>query len=182
MLTANEIRELKRITLKAVKLLTKRGQRVLEEQGHRASGKLIDTMAAIMISEKPSSWIAGIEIEDYGIDVDTGTPANRVPSPFKDVGEFKQYIERLKQWADQVKPGMDQLERSNFVLAVNRKHRIEGIPTKDSRRFSRTGRRTGWIKEAFEDKQIQEEVRQELDLFTFFVAFFDRAIQEAERA
>lgn len=183
MLTAAELRDLKKATLRSLQVFVRAGQKELTDQGHRATGTLIDTMEAVMISEDPSSWRAGIEIEDYGLEVDSGVRPGKVPSPFKDAAEFKRHIDQLREWSRIIKPGLDQLERSEFILAVNRKHRIEGIPTRDSFIYSRNNRRTGWIKHSFEDPEIQEEARQELDkyLFSYYVAFFDRAIAEASK-
>lgn len=183
MLTAAELRELKKLTLKALQVFIKAGQKELTDQGHRATGKLIDTMEAKILQEDLDGLRAGIEIEDYGLDLDTGVPANKVPSPFKDVAKFKKHIEKLRDWSKKVKPGLDQLERSEFILAVNRKHRIEGIPTRASFIYSKNNRRTGWIKHSFEDPEVQEDARQELDkfLFSYYVAVFDRMIGEAQK-
>jgi len=179
MLTTKEKAELKKRLLAATNVLVTSGQLELKRQGHRATGKLIDTMEAVVLSETSEDFRSGIEIEDYGLQVDTGTKPGDVPSPFKDVSEFSRFIQKMRVWSRQVLPGLDQSERSDFLLATNRRHRIEGIPTRASKRFSSVGRRTGWIQHGFEDPTAQDNAFKKFDLFIFVELLYNRAVDES---
>lgn len=122
-------------------------KKTLADQGHVASGKLRDSISS-KIEFNGRDLIAHISAEDYGVPLSTGVPSQNV----------KYHPDQLKAWAKIVKPSLDDKEIESFLWAVWRKHKREGIPTEDSKRFSKTGRRIGWIKEGndFAENQINQ--------------------------
>ncbi len=66
---------------------------------------------------------------------------NKKTSPNKIKFEYS----RLVEWAKRKKPGSSKKEIDRFLYLTIRKWREEGMPTQASRRFSQTGKRTGWV-------------------------------------
>lgn len=139
-------------------------QAELEAQGHRASGKLIDDIDVVVTKKTADIIKGGIEMEDYGHFVDTGTRPHWPP--------FK----AIYDWAGLVKPQLNAKERKSFTFAVMTKISREGTPTRASYAFSRNGRRTAFTQFAIDNKMSQfDEV---LDLFTVFRHLIDESVQE----
>jgi hypothetical protein len=117
----------------------------LRDQGHRLTGGLIENIE-VVVSEQGDTVTGKLIGPDYAIYVDAGVPANRVRYPVKIMIEYFQ------------KRGLAVKDATRAAWATRAKHKIEGIPTKASFRFSKNGRRTGFIKAGIEAK-IQEMQR-----------------------
>lgn len=111
-------------------------QQTLTDQGHRATGKLIDTLSYKIVIG--SDTIVGeFYMQDYGLDVDQGIKARDV---------FKVDPGKIKEWAKVVNPSLSSDEVDSFVAATFKRWDKEGIPLDDGNsRFSKDGSRTGWI-------------------------------------
>lgn len=123
-------------------------QQTLTDQGHRATGKLIDTLRYEIKFD--GDVIKGEMImQDYGLDVDQGISARDV---------FRVNPDAIRQWAKVVKPELDAGEIDSFVAATFKRWDKEGIPLNDGNsRFSKDGTRTGWIKRGSEFIKDQGE-------------------------
>ena len=117
----------------------------LQAQGHKATGRLIASVVA-----KVSSVLDSIDLAlshlDYGIIVNTGLPANRVPYSRGSGAKTSKFIDALMDWIrlKGIAGGLDKTVRSvAFAMATAMKR--DGIPTKGSYRFTSNGRRTMWI-------------------------------------
>lgn len=118
----------------------------LKKQGHYNTGKLSDSIS-YRITVKGDAIVGVIEAPDYAVYLDTGVPASRIPySGRRGGGGTSQYIQGLiTYFRDR---GLPSREAKSAAFATAEKQRREGMPTRDSFRFSDTGRRTGFIKES----------------------------------
>lgn len=124
-------------------LLQKELQGELRAQGHRLSGALERSL--VYEKEKTSRGIvAKMYSEDYGLTVNFGVPASRIPyTPGGRRGGTSLYIQGLIEFWE--KRGLADREAVGAAFATAAKHSREGMPTRASYRFSSTGERTGFI-------------------------------------
>lgn len=116
------------------------GKHLLEEaarryniQGHNYTGSLIDK-AEVKLKKTLGNFDLNLVIALYGIFLDKGVKAQNVcPS--------RAYIEAMIQYGK--RKGVE--DPKGFAFAVRNKHLREGIPTAASARFSKNGRRKGWL-------------------------------------
>lgn len=115
----------------------------LQSQGHMATGKLLRSVVA-----KVTDTLNKIEVSlshlEYGIAVNTGTPAAQVPRTISFIMALKAWI-RVKRIAN----GVDK-EVENIAIRMAKRMWKKGIPLPGSYRFTRNGRRTGWIDYVYE--------------------------------
>ena len=124
-------------------------------QGHRLTGKLNASIEDIVTLTVTGAKIQ-IVMLDYGIIQNNGVAASRIPyNPAARTGAGKsQYIEGLKNFA-RLRFGLSGKDALSAAFAIAKKQAREGIPTRGSFRFSKTGRRTGAIEAALEDVDAQ---------------------------
>lgn len=67
--------------------------------------------------------------------------------------------------------GKSEREAQRIAFAIASKHKREGMPTKASRRFSKTGKRTGFIEQALDDiePQLAQLIEQGIEESIIFV-------------
>lgn len=151
------------------------GRMELARQGHKATGKLINSLEARITSDDVDRLVGVILSNDYGLIVDQGVKPSRIPfggsgSP----GATSKYIQGLFNWVAVIKPGLSQGERRSFVFAIANTHKKEGMPTRGSYAFSQNGRRKSWIKYGLESSE--EQVERDLRLFAILSLSFEQAI------
>lgn len=155
------------------------GKQELAKQGHKATGKGINSIK-VEIKEASLRKLVGVIVaNDYLLPVDSGVSASRVPFGGGSGGSSK-YIQGLISWVNVIKPGLPENERISLVFAIANTHKREGIPSKGSYSFTQNGRRKNWIKYGIEDnaQQFEEEFR----LFDLLVDSFDEAIAFATKS
>lgn len=101
-------------------------------QGHPLTGRLSRSLS-FKYSEGQNVFRGSIEAEDYAIYVDAGVPASRIRYPIR---VMIQYF---------IKRGLPGKEAKRAAYATRNAHRAEGMPTRDSYRFSLNGHRKGFI-------------------------------------
>lgn len=153
-----------------------RGQFELAQQGHKATGNLIRSIEPEITQSDLDLLVGAIFVLDYGIEVDTGTPASQIPTP-ADAGRWRRYLQELLDWTFVIEPNIRLNERWRWVRGTAKAHAREGRPTKASVRFSKNGRRTGWIKHSFETPEAQNEFKRLFDLFQLFQLSFFNALE-----
>jgi hypothetical protein len=123
------------------------------QQGHRATGSLIDTIEWKITKEESESFVATIFANSYWVYVENGVTAAKIPYTVggRRRGGTSKYIEGLKNWAKVVKPELNEKQALGFAFAVARKHKKEGMPTRGSYSFSRNGRRLGFVQNIIEN-------------------------------
>jgi hypothetical protein len=153
--------------------LKKELTRELIQQGHKATGRLIDS-----IEYKVSAFVDGLQLEvsylSYGAIVNNGVAANRVPYGRRNTGaKTSQYIQALTRWVQQRNIAQG-IEARGVAFAIAKTHAKTGIPTPKSVRFSLNGRRIGFQDYVISTKQqeidntlqggLEEAVSAQLDL------------------
>jgi len=111
------------------RLLSEKLKAELLAQGHRASGKLIDSIKADIVVSGNEAVIS-ISYEDYGKFLNNGrrAGAKRVP------------IDAILRWLAVRNIGAA-IERKRIAFAIQRKIFEQGSPTRNSFAFSQNGRR-----------------------------------------
>lgn len=125
-------------------------QKQLQGSGHEATGKLSKS-----IEHEVQDYAKGLELVvsylRYGIFVNDGVAASRVPFGQKTGAKFSLYIQGLIEWV-KVKRLAQGVEAVGLAFGIARKHKQVGISTPDSRRFAANGVRNG-----FRDRVLKRE-------------------------
>jgi hypothetical protein len=119
---------------KVGKLIIASLQKELIQQGHEASGNLVNSFEQRVI-EVPNSIVIEILMDEYGIYVNEGrkTGGKKVP------------INVLVDWIERKAIVNGDKEVKSLAFAIQQTIHKEGIPTKGSFKFSNNGRRKGFI-------------------------------------
>ena len=138
----------------------------LDEQGHRMTGKLQETLE-VLTDDKGVSGVG----ELYGIFVNLGVKAEQIKYPYA-----RARIEGLTRFA-QFRMGVDEKTGRSIAFAIATKHAREGMPTADSYKYSKNGKRTDSIDDAIESAAplIQEIFYKE------FVDLIDKSVKVTGR-
>ena len=139
---------------KVGKLIIASLQKELIEQGHEASGNLVNSFEQRVI-EVPNSIVIEILMDEYGIYVNEGrkTGGKKVP------------INVLVEWIERKAIVNGDKEVKSLAFAIQQTIHKEGIPTKGSFKFSNNGRRKGFID--FVINNELDEVYNELEQQVF---------------
>ncbi len=111
----------------------------LEQQGHKDTGKLIDSIEYEILTDTDTIKIVFTYLY-YGDIVETGVKPANIPFSGRSGAKTSKYIEALKNWAK--RKGFKKPLSAAFAIA--NKHKKEGMPTKNSYKFSSNGRRKHW--------------------------------------
>lgn len=154
----------------------------LEDQGHRATGRLIASVVA-----KVKAMMNDIELElshlDYGIIVNTGLSPERVPYSRGSGAKSSKFIDALMGWIrlKGIAGGLEKTVRSiAFAMATTMKK--EGIPTKGSYRFTSNGRRTMWIDYIYDRYNVQWQEDVEILAGDYIEEAFDAMLEQTAKA
>lgn len=141
----------------------------LRGQGHELTGKLLDSIH-FEISSDGTEAVGQMFFEDYGVYVNLGVKAERVP--FGKGGGTKggksKYIQGLIEFWEH--RGLSGREAIGAAFATAHVHAREGMPTRASYQHSGTGERTGFVRTAVVDRidkigeSIQRRFGQMLEL------------------
>lgn len=122
----------------------------LAEQGHVNTGRLSKSLRFEI--RLANDGIEGfVFFEEYGIYIDKGVAAERIPFSFGSGRSSSKYIKGLIQYFRQRGLPSKQAKSAAFATAVV--HKREGMPTKASSRFSKTGERTGFLTKTVRNKE-----------------------------
>ena len=143
---------------KVGKLIIASLQKELIEQGHQASGNLVNSFEQRVI-EVPNSIVLEILMDEYGIYVNEGrkTGGKKVP------------INVLVDWIERKAIVNGDKEVKSLAFAIQQTIHKEGIPTKGSFKFSNNGRRKGFIDFVIDNKldnaisELEEQVFEGYD-------------------
>ena len=121
----------------------------LAAQGHILTGRLSDSID-FQVSETPVGVVGTMMFEDYGINIELGVSADKIPfTPGRrGKGGRSRYIEGLISFWK--KRGLSGREAISAAFATATKHKRERMPTRSSYAFSRTGKRTGFVREVLQ--------------------------------
>lgn len=135
----------------------------LVDQGHVATGRLKNGLKT-KVYLNGEKLTADFMMESYGIDLDQGVPASRIRYSLTD----------LESWAKIVRPDLSSKQRKRFVYNTWRKHKREGMPTRASLAFSKTGERLNWIKRG--DEIVEERFDELFGISEWLLALFNASV------
>jgi len=118
----------------------------LQAEGHRLTGAL-EKSIQYEVKVEGDTITAVMTALDYGLVMEFGVPANRIPYG-KGGGGTSKYIQGLVRFF--TLRGLGSREALSAAFATAKKHKREGMPTRGSYAFSSNGRRTGFVKNTLE--------------------------------
>lgn len=138
-------------------------------QGHNLTGKAIRELETRIVEKVNSTVIEGYVI-DYMANINSGVPASRIPYSSGSGARTSKYIDGLIDYVKR-RMGKSEREAQRIAFAIASKHKREGMPTKASRRFSSTGKRTGFIEQALGnvEPQLVQLIEQGIEESIIFV-------------
>lgn len=132
--------------------LQKMLRRELVLQGHKLTGNLSESIGFEMV-EVPYGWKATMSADDYGVFIEFGVTSAKIPyrsgSGRRGAGGKSKYIQGLIRFFEL--RGLPEREAIGAAFATAHVHQREGMPTRESYRFSRTGQRTGFVQTVVTD-------------------------------
>lgn len=114
-------------------------------QGHTLTGKL-EKSIEVQVTQKVDTFI-NLLAESYGIPLNTGVSASRIPYRPKSGARSSEYIKGLQMFAKKRMRVSDK-EALSIAFAIAKKHKKEGMPTRGSFRYSKNGKRTNFFDDA----------------------------------
>lgn len=122
-------------------------RRSLQRQGHVLTGHLSESIE-FDVSADGQTVVGRMYFEDYGIYVETGVTADKIPFGGKGKGGTSKYIQGLITfWQER---GLSGREAIGAAFATAHVHAREGMPSRASYAFSQTGERTGFVRDYLE--------------------------------
>lgn len=159
--------------------LTQELRNELAQQGHKATGSLINSIDYEVEFFKKELSLA-ISYLSYGVVMDKGVSPQRIPFG-KGGGSVSKYINALMDWIKQ--KGIETKEKNikSFAFAIAQKHKKEGLPTRGSYKFSKNNRRLGFQKFVINDNQEKIEDLIGKDLAQAVSFSFDDIISKIQK-
>ena len=114
----------------------------LEDQGHRLTGDLINTIR-VEVQAKRDAILGLVWMNEYYPYLEYPLPADRVPYSRGSGRKTSKVVQALERYWQ--KRGLSGREALSASFATLNKWKAEGRPTKASFRFSKNGRRTGFL-------------------------------------
>ena len=135
------------------KLIIASLQKELIEQGHKATGNLVNSFEQRVI-ELPNSIVIEILMDEYGIYVNDGRAKKRKKVP----------ISALVKWIEQRAIASGDKKVKSLAFAIQQTIHKEGMPTKGSFKFSNNGRRKGFIDFVIDNEldEVYKELEQQV--------------------
>ena len=155
--------------LNSLEIYSTFGKNELREQGHNASGDLIESIEGVPTNLDIQSLEANIMALEYHVFVNEGVSASNIPFGGTGGGGTSDYIQALWDWTFLIDRSLNERERWGWVFGTAHKHSVEGMPTRKSYAHSSNGRRTMWVEHglienydaflnAFKGGQLLEDV------------------------
>ena len=138
-------------------------------QGHSLTGSLERSLEAKYIKVL-KGFIIDFLANDYGNILDAGTKPNRIPFNEGSGATKSKYIDGLTDFAKK-RFGLNDKEAQSAAFAIAKTQKKEGMPTKNSFRFSKNGKRTGLIDDTLENATPAIEKIIEDSIFNFIVNY-----------
>jgi hypothetical protein len=135
-------------------------------QGHELSGSAVKQMETVVREEIATIVIEGY-VPDYMAINNRGVPSNKIPYYPGSGRKTSKYIDGLIDYVKR-RMGKSDKEAKGIAFAIASKHKLEGMPTKASARYSSTGKRTGFIEQAL-DKSSPKFIELIENAITFSV-------------
>lgn len=147
---------------KLEKVISEELKREFAAQGHTMNGKLINDIEWVVKEETNMFTLSGF-MYPYGNILAAGTKSSKIPfSGRSGRGGTSKYIQALQDYAKERMNISGEKESLSVAFAIAHKQKKEGMPTRGSYAFSKSGKRLDWVEEALkhgEDK-ILEVIRE----------------------
>lgn len=121
-------------------------------QGHNMTGALSKSVE-YEVKDVPEGVVIQFLLNSYGVPVNTGVPAPRIPYGKPTGAKVSKYIQGLIRFA-KIRFRVTEKQAKGIAFAIARKHIKEGLPTLGSYRFSKTGMRTEYIEAAIKKEEL----------------------------
>ena len=146
-------------------------------QGHNLTGNAIKQLETRVV-EGGDIIIQGY-IVDYMADINAGVTAANIPYSPGSGARSSKYIAGLIDYVKK-RMGKSDREAKSIAFAIASRHKREGMPSKNSVRFSSTGKRTGFIEAALDgvEPKLAALIEQGIEESIIFVveSFFKTQI------
>ena len=119
------------------------------EQGHNLTGKGAASIHA-QTTTRGNDTVITVYAADYVYILNRGVPAARIPYSQGSGATTSKYIDGLQNYA-KLRFGLSDKEALSVAFQIARKQKAQGMPTIASQRFSKTGKRTGFVNDAILD-------------------------------
>lgn len=129
-------------------------RKTLQVQGHNLTGNLASSIEAYTL-DTLNGYFIRFYWEDYGVPLDTGVPAEKIPFSPGSGKRSSKYIDGLIKYVQQRMNITGDKEAKSVAFAIAYKQKQEGMSTDGSKRFSSSGKRNNWVNntlEAIDDK------------------------------
>jgi hypothetical protein len=124
-------------------------------QGHNLTGNAIQQLETRIVAG--GDIVIQGYVVDYMANINAGVTAARIPYSPGSGARTSKYIAGLIDYVKK-RMGKSDKEAKSIAFAIASKHKREGMPTKASKRFSSTGKRTGFIEAALDG--VEPELAQ----------------------
>jgi len=135
--------------------LVREAKEELVRQGHSLTGQLEDSIR-YELTQLPNVTQTIVFMANYGKYVDQGVKAANIPFQEGSGKKSSKYIDGLQRFW--ILKGLPEDEALSAAFATAKKHKKEGMPTRDSYRFSQNGKRKGFFSDTVTD--LQDEIEQ----------------------
>lgn len=164
-----------------VEYLVEKSRDMLRAQGHKGTGRLIRSLDP-KSREEPDGLVVEVFWERYGKTIEEGLHRSRVPYSPGSGAKSSEFISGLIRFVKLkgLRPRKGQTVKG-IAFAIATAGKQVGFPLPGSRKFSRTGRRTGAIGETLENEK--RVIREALDEAGELMIddFIDEALAELSR-
>lgn len=165
-----DLKQIKEKVANRILDFAERGPNELREQGHVATGNLVNSFEVDLDDGGTADLTVGIYAEDYALQVDTGQTALEIRQ------KGNRHILDIDDWLAVKKPNLPPPERESAARRIAAAHRKKGVPLPGAKAFSNNGRTTGWIEAAYEDSSAQNELEKDLRLSDVIGDEFERTL------
>lgn len=121
----------------------------LVAQGHKMTGDLYNSIQYAVKAEA-SKVVIDYSFLEYGMVLNYGVSPDKIPYSQGSGAKKSQFIEGLKRFVEK-RIGKTGKEAEGIAFAIAKKMKAEGMPTKNSYKYSSNGRRLNWIDEGLKE-------------------------------
>jgi hypothetical protein len=132
----------------------------LTQQGHILTGKLRDSIELVSRETAKGFEIDGLFLS-YGLPINTGVPASRIPYTPGSGRRRSKYISGLIDFVRKRRLAVKESEVKGIAFAIARKQKMQGQPTKGSFKFTKNGRRSNWVDMGL--KGVEAEIEKAIE-------------------
>lgn len=145
----------------------------LRAQGHYLTGRL-EKSIEMRTFEETDKLIGQILMESYGVILDKGVGANRIPYQRGSGAKKSKYIEALFAYVKLRRPSMGDKQALSFAFAIANAAKKTGHPLPGSYAFSQNNRRKNWAEHIIPGNEAR--IEQALNLERYVIGVIDNKL------